>query len=254
LLVGLSAAAALYPKLSFPAVFFAVVGLVTMGPSKQTRVLVAVSCALSAVGLLRFVLEEAIPGVLAGGRAAIEKQAVSYCRTLVTAQDHARSKAYFDPDRDGVGSALALDELAGLAPLPTGNPLSEPPLALAQGEFRETALGPAVRQAGYLVAVCLPALDGTFSRAAAERDPERAEREFRIFAWPETLGAGSPTTAYFADANETILELPGSASPRYVGATRPPACDAVTQDGDWQRWKDKAPRDELPGDSSARAD
>lgn len=252
-LLGLALGAAVVPKLSFPAVFFCVVALIVVGWARAApavRVRLVATLVLSAVGLLRFVTEEAIPGVLAGGKAAIEKQAIGFCRTLVTAQDHARTGAYFDPDADGIGSALGFEELAGLATLPNGERIPSPPLALKSAELRETALGPAVRRAGYLVALCLPERSGGFSRSVSERDSERAEREYRIYAWPEALGAGSPKTAYFSDAHEAILELSfGDEPPRYVGSTRPPPCDAVTRDGDWTPWKEKEPREHLPGDT-----
>jgi hypothetical protein len=167
LILGLGIAAAVDPKHSFPAVFFCILGLITVGwadARSAARALLLAAIGLSAVGLFRFVTEEAIPGVLAGGKAAIEKQAVGYCRTLVTAQDHARSQAYLDSDGDGVGSALGFEELAGLVALPDSKTIQEPPLALNRSLLRETALGPAVRQAGYLVAICLPSAGGGFKR------------------------------------------------------------------------------------------
>src|SRR5690606_36182193 len=152
---------AVYPKLSFPAVFFSLVGLVATPklPGRKRAaalLLLALSVVASVIGLLRFVLEEAIPGVLAGGKAAIEKQAIAYSRTLVSAEDHARTLAYFDPDEDRVGSALSLRELAGFEALPSGAPLGQPPLALRREDLRQTAVGLAVREAGYLVVICLP--------------------------------------------------------------------------------------------------
>ena len=68
----------------------------------------SVSIVGAAVGLLRFVLVDAIPGVLSGGKTAIEKQAVSFLRTIVTAQDYSRSKAILDPDGDGLATLVEL--------------------------------------------------------------------------------------------------------------------------------------------------
>lgn len=253
-LAALAVAGAVYPKLSFPAVFFSLVGLVATPklPGRKRAaalLLLALSVVASVIGLLRFVLEEAIPGVLAGGKAAIEKQAIAYSRTLVSAEDHARTLAYFDPDEDRVGSALSLRELAGFEALPSGAPLGQPPLALRREDLRETAVGLAVREAGYLVVICLPDGQGGFTTDATRRDPERAELEYRIYAWPETLGAGSPKTTYFLDAAESILQLDpaGDTEPPYVGTTRPPGCDAVDAHPGWKKWKNKAPRTILPG-------
>jgi hypothetical protein len=250
----LAIAGAVYPKLSFPAVFFCLVGLVAT-PKLEGRarveawVLLAISVIATAVGLLRFVLHEAIPGVLAGGKAAIEKQAIAFSRTVVAAEDHARRAAYHDPDGDGVGSALSLLELAGFAALPAGSTLAQPPLALRREDLRETAGGLAVHEAGYLVMICLPQGKEAFSSDPEKRDAERAELEYRIYAWPEALGAGSPRTTYFLDAGERILHLdaPANDEPAYVGATRPPPCDSVSTHTGWQQWKDKAPRAKLPG-------
>lgn len=253
-LAALAVAGAVYPKLSFPAVFFCLVGLVATpkleGKARRTAIaLLVLSVVATAVGLLRFVVEEAIPGVLAGGKAAIEKQAVAYSRTLVSAQDHARTLAYYDPDGDRVGSALSLLELAGLEPLPSGITLTEPPLALKRADLRETAMGVAVRAAGYLVTICLPEGAEAFSTNPSQRDTEKAELEYRIYAWPETLGAGSPATSYFIDAAEGILRLDPEEGkePPFVGTTRPPRCDAIAAHAGWEKWKNKAPREHLPG-------
>jgi hypothetical protein len=254
LLLLLSAVGSVYPKLSFPAVFFCIVALVATpklqgGAKLRARVLLGGSVIGAVIGLFRFVTEEAIPGVVAGGKAAIEKHVVAYCRTVVSAQDHARRNAYFDPDSDGVGSALGFEELSGLAPLPSGTPLLDAPLALASADLTESAAGRVVRESGYLFSLCLPTLQGGFSTDPVARDAERAEREFRIYAWPESLGPGSPTPTYFVDAAERILviDVEVGGTPAFVGATRPPPCDAVEAKKGWKPWKDKHARPKLPG-------
>jgi hypothetical protein len=259
-LVALSLLAVAIPKLSFPACFLTLVGFLAvprnaaeLGATQRTarRALLLVAALASSAALLRFVLVEAIPGVVAGGRTAIEKQAVSFLRTIVTAEDRARSLALWDPDADGVGSALSLRELAALVPLPDGRDAAPVPLALRPDELMDSALGPAVRHAGYLVALCLPVGESAWSAAdPSSRNAERAERQYHLYAWPEALGAGSPTTAYFVDQDERILMLPNTdTATRYVGSTRPPHCDAALGTGAaaWQVWNKKQPRAALPG-------
>lgn len=255
-LTALSLAAALFPKLSFPAAFLCLVAVVGSPKLKGTaattkRILLIVSIAGATVGLLRFVLVEAIPGVLSGGKSAIEKQAVSFLRTIVTAQDHSRSMALLDPDGDGTGSALGLRELAGIDPLPGGQRVPNPPLSLRAENLQDTALGLAVSHSGYFVKICLPDAQGGWVDEPSARDAERSERQYGVYAWPREVGPGSPSAAYYCDAREAITMLlaePGS-QPRYVGAPRPPPCEAALVEKDWQVWKDKQPRSELPGDS-----
>jgi hypothetical protein len=260
-LVALGVASVLYPKLAFPASVLCLIGGLSLPNSvttarRKNQLLLGIAALLSGVGLLRFVLLEAIPGVVSGGRAAVEKQAVSYLRGIVTAQDHARRSASLDLDGDGVGAALSLQQLGGLAPVfrsaGGAHTLEAPPLAVKPGQLETSSSGTVLSHAGYLFLACIPMKGGGFStQAVPDVDEERAERRYLLYAWPRQAGPGAPNTAYFADEHERILQLQPQANepPRYRGLTRPPPCDSALEDPKWSRWKGKQARDHLPGAS-----
>jgi hypothetical protein len=208
---------------------------------------------LAAVGFMRFVLNEAIPGVIAGGQAAATKHAMAFLRGVVVAQDFARKNALLDTDRDGIGSALELTALAGLTPLRDGRSLAATPLSVPASKLRQSPLGTLVEDSGYLFHVCLPAVGGGWVDALRGDavDDEAAERSYLVYAWPVSDSPGSPRQSIYADALERIL-VHGPAeddAPSYAGTLRPPACDAAERDLGWSPWKDKQPRQALPGDT-----
>jgi hypothetical protein len=194
---------------------------------------------VSCFAFMRFVLEQAVPGVIAGGKAAAAKHAISFARTLVTAQDHARSFALFDPDDDGVGSALELPALAGLALTRAGTRITTPPLSLRPEQIKDTARGPALEEAGYLFQLCLPVGNGRFSVTPGPNavDEEAAERDYILYGWPASNSPGSPIQAVTVDANERILVTPADGDRRYYGADNGPDCSASVTDPGWTEWK-----------------
>jgi hypothetical protein len=214
--------------------------------------LITVSAIAAGIGFTRFVLTEAIPGVIAGGQAAATKHAIAFARSVVVAEDHARKQALLDPDQDGIGSALELLALAGLAPLRDGRSLSPGPLFVRPERVRESPLGPLVEESGYLFALCLPAQGGGWTTDPTRRvDEEAAERNYALYAWPVTSSPGSPRESIFIDARERILVHAANAGgPAYHGIINGPRCDAFEADAGWLPWKDKQPRAVLPGDPS----
>src|SRR5262249_36379988 len=72
------------------------------------------------LGAVRFVIAEAVPGMVQGGRAAIAQDAVARLREVVFAEDTLRKQGYVDPDGDGIGSAALISELTGALPLRGG--------------------------------------------------------------------------------------------------------------------------------------
>lgn len=261
LLLVLAAAGVWETRLSFVAVFLTLVALVSRAvgttPSDQrVRVwlLIVAALVLSTIGFFRFVMTEAIPGVIAGGRAAAEKHAVAYLRTIVSAQDYMRRGAHIDPDRDHVGSAASLAELAGRRPLRSGTPIPQNPLYITAEQWFERS--GVVGSGAYLYRVCLPATNGGWFDPAMEDpsrrvDEERAEREYLVYGWPKTWTPGSPTAVYVSDAYEAIrvLDEPQTAeqTTRYAGENSPPGCDLASTDQRFRTWNNKAPRALLPG-------
>lgn len=262
LLVIFSALSVWEPRLSMVACFLTLVAVVSRavsGAGQTSRWVVwgsiSLAGALSLVGFFRFVMVEAIPGVIAGGRAAAEKHAVAYLRTIVTAQDHMRRGAHIDPDGDGIGSAASLGELAGRAALRTGQTKGQNPLSVSDEEW----LGRSgfVASGAYIFRVCLPAATGWVNVDNADTwatgltvDDERAEREYLVYGWPRTSSPGAPTLLYVADAYERIwvMDPQDSETPTYTGEESPPPCSLLAQNKTFTPWKGKTARPELPGD------
>jgi len=220
---------------------------------RLSRVLVAIAAVGSAGGFLRFLVTEAMPGIVQGGTSATGAAAISRLRELLFAEDVLRRKAAIDPDGDGVGSAALLGELLGRVGLRGGERLV-PPVLERYPELVETSLGPAAEIAGHYFIICLPAVGGGFTaRPGARIDDEAAERRFVAYAWPAAEGRGL-REAYFIDEHERILFARSAApegSTERVGATRTPACDDAfapkTREA-WQVWRGKRARKTLPGD------
>jgi len=222
-----------------------------------------VSGLFTCVGLFRFVEAEALPGIAeARGRAA-SKKAVSLLREILFAQDAARRYAMIDPDGDQVGSAARLGELSGGDGARGKQVLKTPPLDRRYTPRVLTPSGPATEQDGYLLLVCLPSVDQSWT---AERDAvvddELAERRWVAYAWPAGDKLGH-SAAYFIDEHERILQSVnttnalrhGEKQLRLVGpGAAPPCSDALEPPGreHWRTWSNKKAREHLPGDSGGQ--
>lgn len=253
LLLVLGAGSVLWPYLALPAAFATSIGLIALprpGASDLPRTgwWLAAGTLASAIGMFRFVIL-AMPGIVGGGRMAVEQEAVSRLRDVSFAQDAMRRAGWIDPDRDGVGSAASLSELCG-GPALRGQAERSTPV-LHCGDLVPTALGPAARSGAYLYTVCLPALGGGWSAWGASVDEEAAERHFVAFAWPD---ASPFDSAFSIDQHENIRVVPLRASasaPAVPGSPAPDfaaSCSAALDVLPWQVWRGKKPRTELPGD------
>jgi len=257
LLAALGVASVFVTHLSPFALLLAFIAALSLGAHRPRPLIVlnALGALGAFVGFLRFLVSEAMPGIVQGGTTAAESAAVSRLRALLFAEDSMRKLAAIDPDGDGIGSAALIGELTGSSGLRGGAPLAAPLLERYAAPV-ETAIGPAIEMGGYFFAVCLPTRSGGFSaRLRQEVDEELAERRFLAYAWPAGPGLGLGT-AFFLDEHEHILRAPsrdeGERSER-VGALTPPACDdaiAAASRGQWKPWRGKRPRRNLPGDRS----
>lgn len=263
LLVIFSALSVWETRLSMVACFLTLIALVSRaasGAASSSRFLVWGSISLSGllalVGFFRFVTLEAIPGVIAGGRAAAEKHAVAYLRTIVTAEDYMRRGAHIDPDGDGIGSAGSLAELSGRVMLRTGQPAAQSPLSVSAEEW--FAHSGFVGSGAYIFRICLPAKSGWVNTPTTDEwtiglrvDDERAEREYLVYGWPRTASPGAPTQIYVSDAYERIMVMDADGSNGqhpYVGEGAPPPCSLLAETNAFQAWKGKTARATLPGD------
>jgi hypothetical protein len=259
-LLFLALASALWPMLGLPAAFLCFLGVLslpakTQAGSRRARWCVAIASLAASFGVLRFVVFEAMPGIVQGGRGAVEERAVSRLRDILFAEDAMRSSGWIDPDADGIGSAALLSELCGGPPLRGQIPRPTP--VLDCDELVPTALGPAWKSGPYLYTVCLPRRTGTWSaQPGLDVDEEQAERRFVAYAWPEAGSAFG--RAFFIDEHENILSAalsPDSASDRpgqvaRLGLSCVSAIDAPPG-APWSPWRGKKPRTTLAGDTTA---
>lgn len=263
LLVALGIASLVFVKLALPAVLLVFIGWASLprdlAPNgrRTALALLAVASIATAVGCVRFVLLEAAPGIIAGGKRASSKAIVSKLRQVVVAQDAMRRNGLNDPDEDGVGSAALIAQLTGQQPLSDGKHLRTPVLSPRQyGDAIDTEVGPAAQLGGYLVMACVPARGGGWvTRPGEAVDAEAAERRWVAYAWP-ARESNRLSEAYFIDEHERILvsdnrAADGASDLRYLGWGRPPPCDAALGEAartSWKPWQGKQPRAELPGD------
>jgi hypothetical protein len=258
LIVVASVVSLLVTKLALFAAVATLLGFVSMpeGPQRAVRAMklaLAAGALCATVGVFRFLVLEAVPGMVEGGTTATEQRVVSRLREILFAEDAWRRNAFFDPDRDHVGSAGFLGELTSEVGVRGGNRL-DPAVLESYPKLVDTRIGPAAEIGGYLILVCLPKVGGGYTARPGDAvDDERAEREFYAYAWPAQRGEGLDF-AYFLDEHERILLADSRQTEprRLIGVDAPPACDdisAPTTHADWRVWRHKAPRATLPFDT-----
>jgi hypothetical protein len=250
----LALASLYFTKLALPAgllVFLSFLAAPIEPPAvkQRHRVALALAAAASVVAVPLFLVREAVPGLVQGGTGAASQRAVSRLREFLFAEDAARRTASFDPDGDGVGSALLLGELTGEVGMRHGARLAAP--LLENYPAIESLHGlEAVEIGGFWFMICVPAAGGGMtSDPARALDDEAAERRFVAYAWPSGRAPGLER-AYFIDEHERILSAASEPDLRF-GAEHPPACnDALAPEthDDWRAWRGKKPRESLPGD------
>ena len=242
-------------KLSLFAAVGSLLGYVSLpaAPARSVRALkiaLLVAGACATVGVFRFLVLEAVPGMVEGGTTATEQRVVSRLREILFAEDALRRNTFVDPDGDHVGSAEFMGEMTGEIGLRGGAPMATPVLQNLP-QLVDTKLGPAADVGGYYVTVCLPKRGGGFTADPHDAvDDERAERSFFAYAWPTEAGRGLDF-AYFLDEHERILLADSRESEprRLIGSDAPPACDdvsAAATAADWRVWRHKQPRSQLP--------
>jgi len=252
--IALALVALVFTKLALPAALFALLdalALPKLEPMARKRFVaahvLAGVVAFAAVG--RFLATEALAGIVQGGTSATGQRAVSRLREILFAEDGARKTAAWDPDGDGIGSALFIGELTAEQGM-RGNARLTPALLEGYPKLEATSAGPALAIGGFFFAVCLPARSGALGAdPTLAVDEERAERRYVAYAWP-TGEAPGLERAYFIDEHERILWAPAEARLRR-GREHAPRCDdalAPATQGDWRPWRGKKPRVELPGD------
>lgn len=247
------------PRLSVFAFLLSVIALAAqtrLVHPKRRWVLISlcVGTACSFVGLYRFILNDALPGIIEARARASSGRAVSFLREILFAQDAMRRHAMIDPDGDGIGSAALLEELTGKRPARDQSALPMPPLAPRFAPRLESRSGPVTEEDGYYYLVCLPTPGGGWTTRVGETvDEELAERRWVAYAWPSRADLPHET-AYFIDEHELILESENKAGGelRLVGVGKSPDCDDALREpsrAEYRPWRDKKPRPELPGDA-----
>lgn len=263
---GLGLLSALFTKLAVPSMFLMLISYLTLpeegGRSRLFRTAIWIAAPVMLFSLVRFAAEEATPGIVEGGRRQQVKQALYHLRKIRFAQDMARQQAFWDPDKDGVGSAGPLDALSGHMPFrPNG------PTQLGLLRLPPAVPGPngAVSQVdGYAIAVFLPTPSGQASaKPDAIFDDERAETRWIAYAWPLAQGTGDRSVLYIDEHERILISDNTGEQQQYFGLERMPRFDAALsassvdavgpaeergQDGGtWLPWRNKKPRTTLPG-------
>ncbi|MEO7033670.1 MAG: hypothetical protein ABI548_07300, partial [Polyangiaceae bacterium] len=257
LIVVAAVASVVVTKLALFAAIATLLGFLSLpsGPIGAVRVAklaLAVGAVCATIGTFRFLVLEAVPGMVDGGTSAAEQRVVSRLREVLFAEDAWRKNAFYDPDGDHVGSAGFLGELDAEIGVRGGKRV-EPAVLQSYPKLADTRLGPAAEVGGYLLLVCLPKKGGGYTAQPGDAvDDERAEREFYAYAWPAQRGQGLGF-AYFLDEHERILLADSRETEprRLIGIDAPPTCDDVsapaTRD-EWRVWRHKVPRATLPFD------
>jgi hypothetical protein len=255
---ALGLASIFFMKLSVFALLALVVATLLQKPEalhKNARAGVLVAGAVcTLIGLCRFIVEVAMPGIIAGGATVAVNGAVSKLREIRTAEDALRTHAFWDPDHDGIGSAGTLAELSGTRPLRGVRALEIAPLHPRFGVLAQGTHGDVATVDDYCYVVFVP------------DDDEQAERRFIAYAWPSEKRAAGP--AVFLDEHEHIYV---SEEARYRGLQEMPAFDAALSSSSWaanppadgtpavdgQRWKvwrKKKPMTSLAGETPLQSD
>lgn len=236
------------------AVALAFVAYLSAGGSQAPRIrrwLAVVAAGVALAGLIRFTMNEALPGIVEGGKRASGTRAVSHLRQLLFAQDVLRQQAEIDPDGDRIGGAGFIEELSGRSPIRGSLQALSAPMAMARpGRIERVPQGPCLHLDGYCFIVCLPGIDGGWvadPEADSKVDEEKAERRFLAYAWPARSEEGL-SASYFIDEHERILVYQGQANASYAGQHAPNCDAALSQPERWKPWRNKQPRQNLPGD------
>jgi hypothetical protein len=240
-----------FPLLALPAALGVFLGFLSLPKADartlgRQRIAHAIAGVLAALSVLSFLVREGVPGIVGGGTRAAGQRAVSRLREILFAQDAARVHARWDPDGDGVGSALLLGELSGQDGVRGGARL-DPPLLERYPRTEPVSGGRALEIGGYWFMVCVPKQGGLTSEATDPIDDEAAERRFVGYAWPSGRAPGL-RRAYFIDEHDRILSAPSKPGLRSGGSG--PRCDdalAPESRSDWVPWRNKTPRSKLPG-------
>jgi hypothetical protein len=219
------------------------------GPLIRTaRLLLLIAAPFLLAGLVRFTINEAVPGIVEGGRRALTGRSIAKLRVIGFTQDIAREQAVCDPDGDGVGSALLVQDLVGERTVRTPDGLPGG-MKLEIGTVVDIPAGRALVADDYYFIVYLPKRGGGFTTDPAEVDEEAAERRWIAYAWPVADGHGE-RNAVFINEHEMIRVRPSKAGAYFIGPENPPHAESALGDGvaAWPAWKDKKPRATLPGD------
>src|SRR5262245_50090212 len=170
---------------------------------------------------------------------ADERTAIALLRDLAMAEAQFAADLRIDADSDGRGEFGYLAELAGSARLridaagrigraAIGQPLVPP----------SPIFGSAADNGSYVVQVFLPGNDGEWIAESAEGGGagaavavDRAEQQFRAYAWP-TIGTAA-RRAFAIDESGTVRAF-ANVDRRYLDRPHPVAADAVDRDAaDW---------------------
>jgi len=178
---------------------------------------------------------------------ANETAAVATLRNISSAQSQFQASAVADEDGDGTGEFGTFGEMSGgVAIRGTDKPIMPPVLS---GAFKSVVHDGVVERSGYRYRIYLPAIGGGWTTedyggglTAGRVDIDRAERLWRIVAWPIEPGTTGRRTLFIDQAGDiwsspddempteapTDLSMPDQETPSNAGSK-------VAPDG--RRWR-----------------
>lgn len=164
----------------------------------------------------------AIPNLVAARSNANEKAIVATLRSIMTAQELARTHGLVDMDHDGAGEGASLPELAGGASL-RGTQASIRPPYISAGLGNADTDG-MVMSHGYYFAMYLPDSAGTGVLATpttyGQIDTNLSETYWTCIAWPSNKSVQGGSTFFINQSGDLLT----SKEAQYSGKTSvPPA-------------------------------
>lgn len=210
-----------------------------------------VSLLLCVVAMARFIMVDALTGIVGARSLATNKKAVSMLREIYFAQDAFRRNQAIPLSGAELGAPALLTELSSTKSQRITQAMNVAPLASRFAPRIITKTGPAAALEGYLFLVCLPLKGGGFSATpGAEFIEEKGASRWGAYAWPGGIQTPSKGS-YFINEREEILAVKASADLanskrpedyRFLGAERTPSCESAmieTREDFWIPWRGK---------------
>ncbi len=175
---------------------------------------------LIVVAIIAVIAGIAIPNLLSARASANEKSVIALLRTIVTAQQQARTNSLIDLNNNGTGEAATLEELAGTQTV-RGSLTALTPPCLSVTVGNPDADGHVLSN-GYYICLYLPDATGQGLSSTPANLPQvnalMAESYWSVVAWPRSDAAQSNATYFTNPTGDILITREGN----YVGKANQP--------------------------------